>query len=75
VITLERDGRAGTRVRIQSSRPLSLPRIFRGKSVYHLLTTLPMLYWVCGTGQAAAVSACEQALGIQASDSIQFYSS
>lgn len=52
-------------VTIHSSRPLLTPRIFTGKSVEHLLTTLPLLYSVCGTAQAhAAVTACEQALGI-----------
>lgn len=52
------------RVAIRSSRPLQTPRIFLGKSVYDLLTTLPLLYSVCGTAQAcASVSACEQALG------------
>jgi hypothetical protein len=71
-ITLERDGPGRTRAGIQSSRPLAMPRIFHGKSVDHLLATLPMLYRVCGTAQAAAaVSACEQALGIPAPDSIQ----
>ncbi|TVO74225.1 nickel-dependent hydrogenase large subunit [Sedimenticola selenatireducens] len=54
-----------TDVAIQSSRPLLTPRIFTGKSVEHLLTTLPLLYSICGTAQAnAAVTACEQALGI-----------
>jgi len=52
------------RVEIGSSRPLQTPRIFHGKTVSELLTTLPLLYSVCGTAQAcAAVSACEQALG------------
>ncbi len=54
-----------TDVAIQSSRPLLTPRIFTGKSVEHLLSTLPLLYSVCGTAQAnAAVTACEQALGL-----------
>ncbi len=52
-------------VDIHSSRPLLTPRIFTGRSVEHLLTTLPLLYSICGTAQAnAAVNACEQALGI-----------
>lgn len=52
-------------VDIRSSRPLQTPRIFRGKSVEELLQTLPLLYSVCGTAQAhAAVTACEQALGL-----------
>lgn len=54
-----------TGVHIQSSRPLQTPRIFVGKSVEQLLQTLPLLYSICGTAQAqAAVTACEQALGI-----------
>ncbi|WP_428610482.1 nickel-dependent hydrogenase large subunit [Sedimenticola sp.] len=53
------------KVDIRSSRPLQTPRIFRGKSVDELLQTLPLLYSVCGTAQAhAAVTACEQALGL-----------
>lgn len=56
-----------TAVDIRSSRPLQTPRIFVGKSVGQLLQTLPLLYSVCGTAQAqAAVSACEQALGLPA---------
>ncbi len=56
-------------VDIQSSRPLLTPRIFTGKSVEYLLSTLPLLYSVCGTAQAhAAVTACEQALGIEEED-------
>jgi len=52
-------------VSITSSRPLKMPRIFCGKSVAHLLDTLPLLYSVCGTAQAcAAVQACEQAQGL-----------
>ena len=51
-------------VEIGSSRPLQTPRIFHGKPVTELLTTLPLLYSVCGTAQAcAAVTACEQAMG------------
>ncbi|WP_305792685.1 nickel-dependent hydrogenase large subunit [Sedimenticola hydrogenitrophicus] len=54
-----------TGVDIRSSRPLQTPRIFIGKRVEELLQTLPLLYSVCGTAQAhAAVSACEQALGL-----------
>ncbi|MCW8907999.1 MAG: nickel-dependent hydrogenase large subunit [Sedimenticola sp.] len=57
-------------VEISSSRPLQTPRIFHGKTVTELLTTLPLLYSVCGTAQAcAAVNACEQALG-QAPDPV-----
>ncbi len=59
--------RAGDRVQevnIESSRPLQTPQIFVGKPVEQVLSTLPLLYSVCGTAQAyAAVTACEQALG------------
>ncbi len=52
-------------VGIGSTRPLQTPRIFVGKSVEQLLSTLPLLYSVCGTAQAcAAVEACEQAMGL-----------
>lgn len=58
------DGRVSD-VLVSSSRPLRMPHIFKGKSVEHLLDTLPLLYSVCGTAQAcAAVAACEQALGL-----------
>ena len=64
-ITLDWDGEYVTAVSIASSRPLQMPRIFTGKSVNYLLDTLPLLYSVCGTAQAcAAVTACEQAMGI-----------
>lgn len=56
-----------TDVDIRSSRPIQTPRIFVGKSVGQLLQTLPLLYSICGTAQAqAAVTACEQALGLPA---------
>jgi len=53
-------------VRIHSSRPLGLPKMFRGKGVEEVLRTLPLLYSVCATAQAcAAARACRQALGIE----------
>ncbi|OOZ35795.1 nickel-dependent hydrogenase large subunit [Solemya velesiana gill symbiont] len=64
-ITLDWDGEHVNDVDITSSRPLQMPTIFSDKTVDYLLDTLPLLYSVCGTAQAcAAVSACEQALGI-----------
>ena len=54
-----------TDVSITSSRPLQTPKIFIEKSVRQTLTTLPLLYSVCGTAQAqAAVRACEQAMAL-----------
>lgn len=66
-ISLQLFDRVVTGVAIRSSRPLQTPRIFVGKKVEELLQTLPLLYSICGTAQAqAAVTACEQALGLSA---------
>ncbi len=57
-------------VEISSKRPLQAVKIFHGKSTTELLETLPLLYHVCGVAQAsAAVTACEQAMGIVAPES------
>ncbi len=54
------------RVEIRSSRPLGVARIFIGKPVAQVLGTLPLLYSVCATAQAAAaVGAAEAALGVE----------
>ncbi|MEJ2622089.1 MAG: nickel-dependent hydrogenase large subunit [Candidatus Thiodiazotropha sp.] len=54
-----------SQVLINSTRPLSLPKIFKGKAVEELLTMIPMLYSVCATAQsAAAVKACRQATAV-----------
>ncbi len=51
-------------VDVCSSRPLGAARLFVGKPIDQVLTTLPLLYGVCATAQsAAAVQAAEQALG------------
>ncbi len=47
-------------VDIRSSRPLKAPRIFVGRSPATVLETLPMIYSLCATAQAAAA---RQALG------------
>ncbi|MDZ7753773.1 MAG: nickel-dependent hydrogenase large subunit [Gammaproteobacteria bacterium] len=47
-------------VDIRSSRPLHAPRIFVGRSPAAVLETLPMIYSLCATAQAAAA---RQALG------------
>lgn len=55
------------RVRIQSSRPLQVMRIFEGKVPQEVLQQLPLLFNVCGIAQAsAAVLAFRQALTIAA---------
>ncbi len=52
-------------VHIHSSRPLAASQVFVGKTPEQLLTLLPMLYTVCGNGQAfAALLALRQALGL-----------
>jgi len=52
------------RVDVRSSRPLGAARLFVGKPIDQVLTTIPLLYGVCATAQAAAaVQAAEQALG------------
>ncbi|MCU7877184.1 MAG: nickel-dependent hydrogenase large subunit [Candidatus Thiodiazotropha sp. (ex Lucinoma borealis)] len=62
-IELHRHEKRISQVRILSSRPLQLPRLFEGKPVAELLGMVPMLYSVCGTAQAcAAVQACRQAM-------------
>ncbi|MCU7931880.1 MAG: nickel-dependent hydrogenase large subunit [Candidatus Thiodiazotropha sp. (ex Codakia rugifera)] len=62
-IELHRQEQRISQVRILSSRPLQLPRLFEGKPVAELLGMVPMLYSVCGTAQAcAAVQACRQAM-------------
>lgn len=64
-IELHRQEKRISQVRILSSRPLQLPRLFEGKPVTELLGMVPMLYSVCGTAQAcAAVQACRQAMSL-----------
>lgn len=63
-ITLSCRGEAICNAQISSSRPLNACRIFEGKSPAETLTTLPLLYSVCGVAQeCAAVTAIEQAMG------------
>jgi len=55
-------------VSIHSTRPLSMPQVFAGNQPEQLLTTLPLIYSVCGRAQGcAAVEAIEQATGISPS--------
>jgi len=63
-IRVRRSGKGRAAVDIHSTRPLSTPRIFTGKTPRQVLSTLPLLYSVCGTAQGcAAVEALEQASG------------
>lgn len=57
-------------VQIRSGRPLAAAQVFVGKTPEQLLTLMPMLYTICGSGQAfAALQALRQALG-QAPDPV-----
>ncbi|MBY4677393.1 nickel-dependent hydrogenase large subunit [Marinobacterium arenosum] len=59
-------------VEIDSSRPTALARLFVGRSVDQLLVGLPLLFALCGNAQRiAALQAVEQALGIEASESVR----
>lgn len=62
---LTRDGRVAT-ARLSSTRPTGLARrLFAGRPVDHLLATLPRVFSVCATAQAAAaVQAVERAAAI-----------
>lgn len=59
-------------VEIRSQRPVQAASVFQGKVVTGVLQTLPLLYQVCSMAQAtAAITACEQALGMAQSSAIQ----
>ncbi len=65
-IQLVMNGSQINRVEIQSSRPVHASRVFHGKRINESLTTLPLLFNICGVAQACAgVRACEQALGLE----------
>lgn len=56
------------RVTITSSRPVLAARILSGKTAEQVLTTLPLLFSICGTAQSrAALSAIQQTLNIRPS--------
>jgi hypothetical protein len=64
-ITLSVSAQKGQRVDITSTRPLHTSRLFIGKTPEQTLTTLPLLFNVCGIAQAfAAYTALSQALGL-----------
>jgi coenzyme F420-reducing hydrogenase alpha subunit len=68
-IDLYRDAARIRDVSIHSTRPFKAVTLFWGKPVEDVLETLPLLYSVCSTAQAmAAVTACEQAMAIEVSD-------
>ncbi|MCP3849201.1 MAG: hypothetical protein GY694_03020 [Gammaproteobacteria bacterium] len=59
-------------VEIRSSRPVNASRVFIGKNINESLTMLPLLFSICGVAQACAgVRACEQALGLEVSESLE----
>ena len=63
-IRVKHSGEGSAAVTIHSTRPLSTPRIFTGKTPRQVVSTLPLLYSVCGTAQGcAAAEALEQAMG------------
>jgi hypothetical protein len=66
-LRLATDGGSVTQVELRSSRPTDLSRqLFVGRSADDFLETLPLIFSVCATAQAAAaVRACEQAAGVQ----------
>jgi len=56
-------------VEIVSSRPLSVTRMFAGKTPQEVLSLIPALYSICGTAQAcAALGAVERAQGVALND-------
>jgi uptake hydrogenase large subunit len=65
IVDIER--RAG--VRVSSTRPRDLAQVFAGKTPDEVVTTVPLLFSVCGGAQAAvAASACEQAISADDED-------
>lgn len=67
-IDLDRAAAGAARARIASSRPVGVTRVLVGSTAEDVVKTIPLLFNVCGVAQgAAAVEACERALGISAS--------
>jgi coenzyme F420-reducing hydrogenase alpha subunit len=57
---------------LSSSRPIQASKLFAGKSINHVLRTLPMLFSICGKAQAVtAVRAIENATEKPASDAVE----
>jgi len=59
------ESRSDSRVKITSSRPLELSKMFIGKSPEQVLMFIPMMFNICGIAQSrAALSAIQQNLKI-----------
>lgn len=66
-ITLDCTGSIVERVHIQSSRPMHVAKVLIGKSPEQCLSTVRLLFHVCGNAQAlASLLALRQAMGIAA---------
>lgn len=65
-IVIERAANGHSRATIGSSRPLSVARVFTGKTAAEAVELVPILFNVCGLAQgAASAEAVERALGIE----------
>lgn len=72
IFSLTTSEQGETEVSVLSSRPLQVARLLEGKSVDQALTTIPLLFRVCGKAQAvAAIRAIESALEITAGRAIE----
>lgn len=68
VIDLYSASTPGPRVNIESSRPLQATRIMLGKTPQQVLSSLPLMYNVCGVAQArTSLKAIQGCLGISPS--------
>ena len=64
---------SGFQCSINSSRPVTISNIFKGKTPDEVLKTLPMIYSICGTAQGiASLMAFESALDISSTSARQF---
>lgn len=70
-VEIEWDGHAAKTVAVRSSRPLGAIRIMEGKSLQQAVSTVPLLFGVCGRAQGvASVMAAEAALGVEVSEAV-----
>jgi len=68
-VKLRTQGGKVAAIKVQSTRPLRLPRIFHGRSTDEVLTMIPRLYGSNPAAQSyAAVTAFESALGLSTKD-------
>ncbi|MHB9119317.1 MAG: hypothetical protein ACYC2R_13745 [Burkholderiales bacterium] len=71
-LTVKWDGLGVQSAELASTRPVQACHIFRGKTVAHVVAILPLLFSVCRLAQsAAALQACQQALGTGPSSSVR----